>query len=417
MSRKTLTQVIGTTQAKAVQEALKPILRKAGVRSVEKRIGKPPRFLANVRQRGTMRVRDFLAVCAALGLDPADFIRSALGGEIRPEIRRPRIVASGWKRIQEQGQGVGEARLSVLETRVYEKPKETRAVLSRELQTARPEEVPRILGLYGSALRIESDLDRAEIVFREAREIARTLDLPAAEPGLLLRLAYLDLERERPTTALRWAQEATLAYAHVDDQEGQGRGFQALGMLRYYAGDYQTALRDLDTALRFLTSYPELQLATHQVAALCYAEAGAEEDALHRASQARAFADTAPIWMQGKLSWLEARLTYGASRLGHLRTAQRMLCPTRPVDCALLTVEIIEESLRPVGQDANVEQEVMGLCALLDKTGNPRIEKAIVRLVRHRSRLTPRLMDEIRRSLNRARDRRLSTLVSADLSP
>ncbi len=138
---------------------------------------------------------------------------------------------------------------------------------------------------------------------------------------------------------------------------------------------------------------------------------------MERASQARAFVDAAPVWMRGKLSWLEARLTYGATRLDHLRIAQRLLCPTRPVDCALLTVEIIEESLSPVGQDADVEQEVMGLCALLDMTGSPRIEKAIVRLVRHRSRLTPRLMAEIRRSLDRARDRRLSTLVSADLSP
>ncbi len=158
-------------------------------------------------------------------------------------------------------------------------------------------------------------------------------------------------------------------------------------------------------------------MATHQVAALCCAEAGAEEDALYRASQARALIDAAPTWMQGKLSWLEARLTYGKTRLDHLRAAQRMLCPARPVDCALLTAEIIEELLKPVGQDASVEQEVMSLCALLDRTGNPRIEKAIVRLVRHRSRLTPRLMDEIRRSLDRARDRRLSTLVAADLSP
>ncbi len=70
-----------------------------------------------------------------------------------------------------------------------------------------------MLGLYGSALRIESDLERAEVVIKEAREIARALDLPAVEPGLLLRMAYLELEREHPTTALRWAQEATLASA------------------------------------------------------------------------------------------------------------------------------------------------------------------------------------------------------------
>ena len=57
----------------------------------------------------------------------------------------------------------------------------------------------------------------------------------------------------------------------------------------------------------------------------------------------------------------------------------------------------------------------MRLCALLEKAGSPRVEQAILRLVRHGSKLTPRLVSEIRRSLDRARDRRLSTLVTADL--
>ena len=415
MSRETLVQKIGAAQAKAVQEALKPLLSKAGVHTVEKRIGKPRRFFSNTRQRGTMKVRDFLAVCAALDLDPGEFIASAISGEIAPEIRRPRIVAAAWAQIREEGPGLGDEQLSALDKQVYEQPRQTRSVLVPALQEAQPHEVPRILGLYGSALRIESDLDRAEIVFKESLEIARDLDLPAAEPGILLRMAFLDLERERPANALKWAQEATLGFVHLNDVEGQGRGFQALGMIRYYSGDYQHALRDLDTALRYLTDCPELQLATHQVAALCYAESGAETEALNRASRARTFVESAPVWMQGKLSWLEARLTYGATRLRHLRTAQRMLCPARPADCALLTVEMIEESLKLPGQDSRVEQEVLGLCALLEKTGNPRIEKAIMRLVRHHSKLAPRLMGEIRRSLDRAQNRRLSTLVSADL--
>ena len=66
-----------------------------------------------------------------------------------------------------------------------------------------------------------------------------------------------------------------------------------------------------------------------------------------------------------------------------------------------------------LGED--VEREVMGLCLLLEKTGSPRIEQAVLRLVRQWSKLTPRLIAEVRKSLDRARDRRLSTLVTADL--
>ena len=89
-----------------------------------------------------------------------------------------------------------------------------------------------MLGLYGSALRVLSDIDRAELILREACEIARTLDQPASLPDLFLRMAYLDLECERPAQALRWAEKATLGHTRLGNREGQGRGFQALGMLR-----------------------------------------------------------------------------------------------------------------------------------------------------------------------------------------
>ena len=413
VSRTTLAQKIGSAQAKAVQKALKPLLSKAGVHTVEKRIGKPRRFFSNTRQRGTMKVRDFLAVCAALDLDPGEFIASAISGEVAPEIRPPRIVASAWRQIEANGPGLGQARLTVLETELHENPNQVLSFCGRELQVARTDEVPRVLGLYGSALRIMADLDHAEVVFKDALEIARTLDLPTAEPELLLRMAYLALEREQPARALRWAEKATLGNTRLGNREGQGRGFQALGMLRYYTEDHVQALREYQAALDCLTDeHSHLLLATHQGAAFCYGALGAEDKAWRSVSSARALARDAPEWMHGKLSWLEARLTFGTTRLDHLKEARQILCPNRPVDCALVTVELVEEAVS-LGED--VETDVMGLCALLEKTGSPRIEKAIVRLVRHGSRLTPRLVAEVRRSLDRARDRRLSTLVTADL--
>ncbi|MCP3964533.1 MAG: hypothetical protein GY719_42435 [bacterium] len=414
MSHKKLAELIGGAQARAVQEALKPLLRKAGVHTVEARIGKPRRFLSNTRQRGTMKVRDFLAVCAVLEIDPGDFLTSAVGGEVAPEIRRPRIVASAWKRIEERdGPGLGERRLRILETQTHERPQQARSALSRELQLARPDELPRILGLYGSALRVESDLDRAELVLKEARDLARELGLRDAEADLLIRMAYLTLERERLPRAVKWAQEGTLAHTRLGDREGQGRGFQILAILGYYSGDFEDALRNSDAALGFLSD-PLFRLATHQLAALCHAEAGAVEDARQAASLARAAVDRIPTWMTGKLSWLEARLTQGATRLDHLKNAKHALCPARPPDCALVTIELIEEALS-FGEEDLASSEVTGLCALLDRTGSARIEKAIIRLVRHQTRLNSRLVAQIRRSLDRARDRRLSTLVSADL--
>ncbi len=409
--RKTLTQILGEAQTKAVQEALKPHLRAAGVHNAERRIGKPRRFFENLRYRGTLQLRDFLATCVALDLDPAELITRALADEVGPVVGRPRIVTSAWRRIRDQGPGIGEQRLAELESLVQTRPKQARTALARQMRDASREQVPRVLGLCASAYRVQSDLPRAELVLREAYEIARSAELRAAEPELLIRMAYVALERERPVHALKSAQEATFGFTRLSDREGQGRGLQTAGIMRYYLGDFREALFDIQAAMAHLSD-PRQLMAFHQIAAYCFAALDLEGDACREAAAARALADGAPEWMQGKLSWLEADLARGSARLDHLRRAKAALWPGRPADCALVTIELIAQALA-VGDESLAEQAALGLCALVERTSSPRIEKAILRLVRNQGRLTPDLVAEIRRSLERSRERRLAALISA----
>ncbi len=120
-----------------------------------------------------------------------------------------------------------------------------------------------------------------------------------------------------------------------------------------------------------------------------------------------------PPFLVAKLDWLESRLTRGKARLDCLATARARLYSHRAGDCALVTVELIAEAV-DLGEDEVAEAETTGLCALLEQTSSPQIEAAILHLIRHRSRLSPRLVAKARRAVERARDRRLAQLATSE---
>ena len=407
-----LAQDLGEAQTRAIHEALKPHLRSVGVGLVEERIGRPRRFFENVRHRGTFRLTDFLATCAALDLDPVELAKDALSGRKAPSVRPPRIVTAAWSRLRDERPGLGAERMADLEAAVQAAPVKTRPVLTRELSNASRRELPRLLGLYASSFRVESDLPRAELVLRQALEIAREIDFREAEPDLLIRLAYVALEREQLHQALRWAQEGTLGFARLGNYEGQGRGFQTIGMLRYYAGDHRGAIHEAEAGLVYLQR-PLQRLVSHQLAGTCFAALGDGAKALAELSTARDLATDAPSWILGKLTWLESRLKHGHQRLDLLRKAKEELVCSRPTDSALATLELIELALSQ-GQHEMAEQETLGLCALMERNPSPRIEMAIVRLFRHQGTLSRQLLADIRRSLDRGRSLKLAALIEVD---
>ena len=347
---------------------------------------------------------------------PGELLDRALQRQVSPEIRPPRIVRTAWVRIGEgrDGPGLGEERLAELEAAVQTDPRRTRTELERELDRASRRELPVVLALYGTALRLESDLLRAELVLRQAIEMARALDLPAAEADLLIRLSLVALERHGPSVALRCAEEATLLFARHDDREGEGRGFLTTGTFRYYNEDYRGAARDLEAALKRLET-PWLLFSAHQVAGFCWLALDAIEQAAREASRARQLAPQVPSWLVAKLDWLEARLSEGAVRLGHLRTAQTGLAGNRPADCLLVTVELIEELLA-CGRVDEAGREVPRVCDLVERAGESRqVQQVVSHLITYRTRLTPKLVARLRRALDRARDRTLVRLGCSEI--
>ncbi|MCP3960126.1 MAG: hypothetical protein GY719_19960 [bacterium] len=410
--KETPARLYANATMKRVHDALKPLLVAAGVRGVERQIGRPRRFFQKSRERDALRLSDYLATCATLDREPADLLAKALEGRVEAEIRRPRIVTSARERLGSPGPGLGAERLAELDAALQEEPKKTRAALARELERASREEVPRLLGFYGSCLRVEADLGRAELVLRAALDMARGPGLAPAEPDLLIRLAYVALEQQRLDLALRHAMEATLAYGRLEDREGEGRGYLTIGMFRYYSRDYRRALRNLEASIDRVQA-PKQLFSAHQGAGLCWLALGRTEEARSAAAKARELVSAVPSWLAGKLDWLESRLAEGSAALDRLAEARSGLGPDRPADCALVTIQLIDEALA-VGRYDLAEREATGLCALIDRTSSPRIEAAILHLIRHRSRLGPDLVARVRGAMERARDRRLAQMASSE---
>ncbi len=396
-----------------IHETLKPLLAGAGVRAVEERIGRPRQFFQKSRERDALRVSDYLATCVVLGEAPDALLAQALAGQVPKEIRPPRIVGAAWKRIGIEGGGLGARRLAELDSSFQADPEGIRQAIKADLDRSSRYELPQLLGIYGSALRVDAELSRAFLVLRQAHEMARTLDLPLVEADLLIRTAYVALERQSPVHALRYAQEGTLAYARLDDREGEGKGFLAAGMFRYYGKDYREALRDLQATIE-RSQTPARIIGAHQIKALCWLALDEPERARATAAEARHLAPQVPSWIRGKLAWLDARLSFGSVRLGHLRSAQSELASTRPSDGIMVTIELIEEYLA-CGRLDEAAGEVPLLCTLVERATECRqVQRAVSRLIRHRTRLTPELVAELRRALDRARDRSLSSVANTD---
>ncbi len=412
MRKRTLARLLGERQAGLVQDALKLHLRLAERKRIGERIGRTPRFFENARYRGTMQLADFFATCAALELDPIEFAAAALAEVEQPEIRQPRIVKAAWQQIHTRGTGLGEPRLRELETSLREEPRATRQTLSSELLRAAREEVPLVLGLYGSALRVEAELSKAEFVIHEALAIAHACGLPACAPDLLNRLSYVSLEQEKPQRALREAQEATLAATRLRATADMGRGFLTLSMLRYYNEEYHEGVRDARAALTYLAD-PTLQLGAHQTAGLCYAALNESARAREHITTAWTLAPSAPTWMHGKLYWLEARFLIGAKRRERLRCAQTHL--DRPADRLLVTVELVEDLLA-VGETEAAVAEIPRLCTLVEAAAECRqVQRAVSRLVGERSTLSPALIANLQQVLERAQDRQLARIISLEV--
>ena len=140
-----------------------------------------------------------------------------------------------------------------------------------------------------------------------------------------------------------------------------------------------------------------------------------EELSRHYADKARELASQVDANMRAKLSWFQARLSYGADRIDYLRSARADLAVSRPADSLLVTLELIEAYLSCEDFD-KAAQEIPRVCDLVEQAAEDRnVRNAVSRLIRHRTRLTLQLTESVRRALDQARDRRLSNLVSEQL--
>ena len=123
-------------------------------------------------------------------------------------------------------------------------------------------------------------------------------------------------------------------------------------------------------------------LGASQQRLLLYYNSTRKDQSRDHASQARQLAALVDAPMRAKLSWFQARLSSGSARFDHLKAAQEDLAVSRPADCLLVTLELIEMYLYCDDLDG-AAQEIPRLCDLVEVASEDRhVQDAISRLVR-----------------------------------
>ncbi len=235
---------------------------------------------------------------------------------------------------------------------------------------------------------------------------------PSLEADLLIRLSHVSLEQERPREALTQAKDGTLAALCSKEREMMGRGLATTGMLHYYTAHHASALRDARCALEHLRD-PIRQVGAHQTAAFASLALERHQDAHTHLRAAWQCAREAPSWMQGKVTWLEARLSEQGQRETLLRRAKAAFSES-PADRLLVTVELIKELLAS-DQTEKAAAEVPDLCILVEEAAESRqVQYAVSRLISRRSVLTEADVSKLRNALEHAHDRRLSYLIKTE---
>ncbi len=214
-----------------------------------------------------------------------------------------------------------------------------------------------LLAVYGSALRMTDDSDRALQAVVTALELAEPTGDLSTLGDLLQRLAYVVADRRADhRRALQLAKQASDWHFQAGDLNSAGKTFVDRGLWLYKLGRLDEAIRMQLTALEHLADDED----QHRCAALhglgvYHRELGDLERAQEYALRARELAPHVGPSLVAKLRWLDARIAIDrcqyedAEKL--LRKAVRAFVPISPFEAAKATTELVRVLLYQGRQD------------------------------------------------------------------
>ena len=366
---------------------------------VELAIGRYSGFFRDLRRpsrRGSIRVVDLVATLDHLEIDPAIFFAEALESDLTvlPKTcggKPPALVERARRRASEEGGGsLDAAYLSELDGLRYRDPERVLRLLEDAVDFMVPEAIPRLLGVAGSAWRMQLRLNEAEHAFVVGLEIARKRQDSLAEGDLLQRSGYMHAAQGNYRAALLAAREAALTFLLAGDLERVGRTLVDQGMFNVYLGKTRAAIEAYGAALSYLGEGDvSNRFSAYQGLGVAHEALGELEEASLWVSKALELGGEVEKYLLGNLHWLQGTI---ALRLDRLDVAERAFREAieafqgvNAADTALVTIELVRLLLQD-GRAENAYETAASMLRLLEPLRRQRnrvISAAIADLLRH----------------------------------
>ena len=412
------------------------IAGRGSVSRVEQELGLSAGYFKDQRrpERQRFDLKILLRALEALKVSPAEFFASVLGAadplEIfkaegatlrRKKTQLPRfLMAEAERQPDEAGE---EADLDALDALRHDDPSAVVRQARLLIPTVPALQVPRLLGIYASAVRALGRSDEAIIVLTQALDRAAEQDNQAALGDLLLRAGYVFGERGQIEMACALAERATLVYARIGDLVGIGRTLLDQGMCFFYMDRPRDAAKAMKVALEYIEESADASATLLQMSKwsclmnLCIIHRSLDElDLAERyARQARD-----PSYglgqkrLLGKVVALEAAIARDAGRREEAerlyREAFEIFQPVDALDTALCGIELIRVQLR-LSRTQDAYQTARAMMPLLEPLEKNRVASAalteLLRSALAGKGLTEALLRSVASGLQKAQKRSL----------
>lgn len=418
-----------------VQGELQRRFRVAGrgaVSRVQEQLQLGAGYFRDLRRPGRQRfdLRVLLEALGALGVDAAEFFGSVLGSvdpmstflseaaSLRFKIKRdPKILV-----LVDQRPSVIENPLRVdlqaLDDLRLEDPRQAMKQILGEISHVAEEDVPKLLGVYGSCCRISGQVPVAHLVLARALEIAVAQDSLVVLGDLQQRSCYVLAGRSDHEGALALSEKAMLTHVMAGNLIGIGKNLVSQGHFLFSLERLTEATRAWSRALDYLPEdSPQSDVRSNRFS--CYLNIGVVclklgklEEAKKSCVRARGVGGGIKNEVLGKAIWLEASIF---KKEGELKRACMLLHEAlehyrevNPISAALIAVDLVRLQLK-IGRTVTAYETAKAMATLVKPLeSNEVASAAITELVRCAIAgrgLTAGLLDEISRGIEKERAR------------
>ena len=294
------------------------------IRAMERALGWAPSWWHNRLRSGDITTRQLLEILDFLEIDAVGFMQRNLdrgdglpAGLELPLSQAPSFVTSAKERLRssQDQPGLGRDFLVELAALVYYRSEEALGWIDLAVSKASRRELPEVLGLAASALKITIRLEEAMHACTAAILAARHLSRSRATASLLQTSAYILLDSGDFEHALCMADQAAGISNRTHDPLEVSRSAISQALCLIHLGRFREAISSCEIALGRLPASEALHLsAALQLRALAHQELGEIEAAFEFLEASRPFCADLSKTQRTKIPWVEARLHKISSR-------------------------------------------------------------------------------------------------------